>query len=690
MAFTVIFLLSTALILTNVEPLRLSGIFLSICYLPGFYMSALLKKNKLFFEDLILAMPYSIGMSSVVTLVALFFGVHIKYVSYGIHVANGIAAVSCFIREKRNGERAYLEIRKEELSFCIIAVFIIAVLSLPFFFGLNKMGIAGHAFHHSLLMTQILHGIFPPENPGLGATAIGYYWGFHAFISAITANTNFHPLQITFVINMLSLLLIVAVSYSFAKSFNMKRTYCFIFPLAVIGLMRVDAGILFLLKLILGKLASLRALYSPLLEPYDVLESWLRELPRLDTRLLFLRKFYNISGMPLAVSLCYSYLLILRLALKGNAAKGKIYMIGQGFVIIACFLNYPPLAIFLLLHGPVWSFYIFLSTRGSVNEKIREAMKIAGPYIGAGLLVSPYMFFIMMSRDISSSNQGGIFHFAFYFQSIINAVAFLLPLPAILAGVWLSVRRLSLSREMMFLLIGTSLCIFLSVFTKWPFDNSYKYDYVLSFFFAFFFVYAVSIWQERIAVRWMKYFVTACTIIVLSLTPFIVEASYLVASYLTEYKYAFSNGHIFFTRDKTKNEAYQWIRENTPGNALLMLSYSETDWPCCGFNTNYESAAIAERTLFVIKDEDYTASNPEYERRLIFKERLFENPEDPRVVDFFISLKRQVYLLVEDNLPEKKFIVEDRFKNFPVNPGKPFTLVFQNKSQRVYRIDIHK
>ncbi len=684
-----LFLLSTILVLINAEPFTITGTFLIICYLPGLCIFAFAKRDKLLFEDFVLALPCSIGVSSGLTLGLLFLGIHIKYVPTTIHILAGIAIVFCIIAKNKNKAYIAVEINKQELLFSLFALMATLLLSIPFFLGPDRLDIANHVFHHSLFVTQILNGIFPPENPGLGGTSIGYYWGFHAFIAALSTKTNYQDTQIIFVLNALSLYMLFCITYSFAKAFDLSEVYRYILPLAVIGLMRIDVGILFLLKVFSGDLLSIEnktgALNFP--DPSDFLLNWFGSLSWVDTRLLFIRKYYNVSGMPLAISLCYAYLLLLLLILKRKYNKNNIYLIVTGIVIFACFVNYPPLAIFLLIHAPLWSCYIFLSSHGNFKDKTREALKIALPYIIAILIVSPYMLFIIKSRSVSSSGQGNIFHVDFYDQSLKNMVVFLVPLPVIIPGVWMAFKRLSFSREFIFLLIGTALCLGLTVFTRWPFDNSYKYNYILTFFFAFLFVFAISIWLPLLVNRWLNRFATAGVVIFLLLTPLMIMASHIAAFFSVDdklVKYAFSGKHFIYT-DTLKNEAVVWIREKTPKDALIMLSYVETKWPCCGLNLNYEVAAISERNLYVIKDTDYTTSNPEYAKRVRFREKLFESPDDPRVVDFFTSLNRPIFLLVEENLPYR-FFVEDRFKHFPENPGGPFILLFRNDRLRVYLV----
>jgi hypothetical protein len=687
MALTVIFFLSTVLILTNIEPFRITGIFLSICYLPGLCFFTLIKKRPLCFEDLILAFACSIGISSILSICLLFAGIRAEYIVIIIQMVLGILIVLyLFVATRRT--YASVELSRREIIFCLFAFLTILFLSMPFFLGgPNRIAIAGHVFHHSSMVTQILSGTVPPENPGLGGTSIGYYWGFHSLIAALTAKANLQQIQIVFILNIISLFMIFCISYSFAKVYNLTEIYCYLMPLAVLGLMRFDAGILFLGKLVTGNLIALKEITATPVEPYDVLMSWIGNLPRFDTRLLFLRKFFNVSGMPLAICLCLSYLLLLLLILKRKFTENKSYEISIGVVIAACFFNYPPLAIFLSLHAPIWGVFIFLSSNGLIKERIKESLTIMLPYILSILIVLPYMLFVIASRDISSSDQGGIFSFDFYGQSIINIATFLIPSPLIGYGVWIAFKRLNLSREFFFILIGTVLCLSLSLFTRWPFDNSYKFNYILTFFFALLFIHALSGLISFVPWRCSKLLIISGAFVFLSLPTLIVEGSSLVSSFSTDQIYNFSNRHIIYAQDYKKNEAYSWIRENTPKDSLIMLSYIETDWPCCGFNDNYEPAAITERNLYVIKDRDYTTSNPEYQERVLFREKMFKNPEDPQVVDFFTSLNRTVYLLVEKNLPAH-LLVEDRFKHFPTNLDESFLLKFHNNRQRVYLVDI--
>lgn len=679
----VLYLLSAILVFIKIEPFTTSGIFLSICYLPGLCMFAFARKKKLSYDDLLLSFPLSIGISSLIVLVLLSAGLHIRYIPVIIHAVLGIAVVLHLFVCYRQKVYPVLDVSSDQLRYSCFALLLTLLLCIPFIYGANRLAISAHAFHHSLLVSQIFNGIFPPENPGLGGTIIGYYWGFHALIAALAIKTDFQQIQIIFILNVLSLYLIFCISYCVAEALDLAKPYRYILPLAIIGLVRIDAGILFLVKLFSGELTPISQLTASPREPFEILSEWTMGLPWKDSRQFPLHKLYNVSGMLMALSLCYSYLLIL---LRSAPRISGIDLAGIALIISACFFNYPPLAIFLLLHLPLWSGYIFLTTRGDLKQKLMESFRVIVPYIAGGLIVSPYMLYVMASRDMSSGGQGGIFSFNFYEQSLKNMVVFMVPFPIIVYGAWEARKKLGLSREFYFLATGTLLCLFLTLFTRWPFDNSYKYNYILTFFFSCLFVFGVRGVCSFFPAVWPGRLITVFMVILLLGAPVIDESSRILSSFTTGHVYSYSGKHIIYAQDAQRNEAFAWIRDNTPGDSIIMLSYTKTNWPCCGFNNNYEPAAMAERTLYSIEDADYTVSNPEYAKRIYYRGKLFEDPWNQEVIDYFSNLNRPVYLLVEKDLNESSFFVEDRFKPFPPNLGGHFPIVFQNSRQRIYQL----
>jgi hypothetical protein len=285
--------------------------------------------------------------------------------------------------------------------------------------------------------------------------------------------------------------------------------------------------------------------------------------------------------------------------------------------------------------------------------------------------------------SVSEHTGEPVIRIRFYGQSIINLVTFWVAMPAIVAGVFLSFKKFP-SNIFSFLIAASSVCLGLSIFTQVTFGNSAKFTFILSFFYAIYFVYAISTIMHWMTRQWLKRLFLACIIFCLLTTPVITEAAYIISPWFSDETYAFSGRHIIFYQDRKRNEAYKWIRENTPPDALLMLTYVETSNPdTIAQNSTYEPSALAERNLFVVKDW-YTVSNPEYKKRIMIRKKLFSDTSYTAVNKYFLELNRPVYLLVEDT--QSPFIRPDSdFGSFDFN-SRHFQLVFTDGRQRIYRI----
>ena len=680
MALIVLYVLSILAILLPYEPLKLVGILISICFLPGLCLFAFGRKT-IVFRDLILSFLCSIGISSILILAFLYLGVNILHTPRIIIALTGIAILVYLITGWRKKSYAVFHLSVRELIFCLVALLTTLLLSLPVILGGDSMHLSAHSFFHSSITTQILNGTFPPENPGLGGISTSYFWGGNAFLAALSSQLNLHPLKINSILNILSLFMFFCIIYCAAKAFDFSEAYRYFLALAVIGLMRSDAIIMFIAKLLSGNLLSLQETHNLALAPWQVMSvwAWSDKLPLYDARLRFLDKFYNAGFMPLSICLIFAYFLILLLLSKNkfDDRDKKVYLIALSLLVTASIIIYLPLAIVPILHIPIWAGLIFMVSSGTFKEKFREFSYILLPFLIAILLTLPYMLYVKdVIQTYTISPPTGKIQTIGLAPTVRNIIVFWLPFPVIVTGIWLALKRFAFSKLLYFLLTSTILFFGLSVFIEWGGGNSYKFAYILLFFFAFFFVFALLNFLPKISNRWLKGIVTSSIIIVLLSTPFLVEASYFLSSRFRDATYTFSGKHIIFSKDTARNEAYAWIRENTHPDALVMLTYIKTKyWDCAAHDIIYWPTALTERNLFVIMDSYYVMTNPEYRKRTLMREKLFKEPENPEVSSFFESLNRPVYLLVEGE-----------FNELPENFKKEFPLMFHNDRQKVYLI----
>lgn len=680
-----LYILPLILMLINFKIPKIVGVFLILCYLPGFFLFYFGKRGRLNFEDLVLAFPGSLGISAFLTIGLLYIGIPVRYILFIIYTIIAFAILGYIITHYKRLPSLKIEFTSGEIIYLKIILIITLLFSIPLIS--ERVVISAHGFHHSIIATQILNGLFPPENPGLGGIPLGYYWGYHALIAVFSSSVEFHPLQVIALLNIISLFLIFCIAYLTAKIFDFQEGYKYLLPLALIGLMRCDAIIFFINKMLSGSLMSLSSVELKGMRPLDVLQNWVwgGGAPWYDRRLFFLNKFYNANAMPIGILLNFSFffLFLMFLERQNIYPHKKFYLINISLVIIACCFIYPILAIIPLLYIPLWSFITLILKRQNFKKKIEEILRVLIPYVIAIILTLPYLL------SVSGNTSSPPIRINFWDQSIRNTVIFWMAYPAIIMGIWIAIKKLS-SEKLLFLLAGTFLCFGLSTFTEVALWNSSKFTFILSFFYAVFFVFTISYLFCLFTTQWLKKIITAGIILILLNAPLLTEASYITSRWFWDKTYSFSGIHIVFSQDPQRNRAYEWLRKNTSPDALILLPYIETANPFhrdkVGENITYEPAALAERTLFVIKDNWYTLPYSEYKRRVKIRRKLFANPADPEVRNFFTSLNRPVYLLIENQL-SPIYLRDEIFKDsFEGLDG--FLLVYQNEKQRIYRVQI--
>jgi hypothetical protein len=463
----------------------------------------------------------------------------------------------------------------------------------------------------------------------------------------------------------------------------MGEGYRYLVPLALIGLMRSDAVLYLSNKIFALNLISLRDVTFPEVRPSEILQSWIwgGGAPWFDRRLFFLNKFYNANTMPVGIALSLSYFMFLITHVRyGSLASNKaVYMVVLGLLILAGCIIYPPLAIIALLHAPLWAGITVLSRISGLRSGVKEALSMLIPYGIAVLIALPYLL------SVSGNTSEPVIRIHFYGQSLENLVAFWLPAPVIIAGAALSFRRLS-GNMFLYLASAALLCFCLATFTRVALDNSTKFTFVLSFFYAIYFVFGISWMLKTLSGRWVGRLLHTCVILALLITPVITEAAYFASPWFDDRTYSFSGRHVGFDRDRERNEAYEWIRSATPSDTLIVLSYVETANPdMIAQNSTYEVAAMTERNLFVVKDW-YTVPDSEYEKRVAIRRKIISGNMDSDTRKYLANLNRTVYLLVEKDLPPM-YLADEMFLDYSDNRDG-LILVFKNDRQKVYLVTL--
>ncbi|MBC8550382.1 MAG: hypothetical protein ISR96_12235 [Nitrospira sp.] len=680
MTLLFVYIVSAVAIFIDLEYVRLAGCFLSICLIPGLSIFAILKKE-LNFSDIILAILTSLGVSIFLTILMLFIGIKNSSISTIIIILTGIPVLYSFFIDRKAGSYVATRISQKEKIFSVCAVLITVLLALPVLTGPDSMDISSHSYFHTALSGNVMDGIFPPENPGLGGTETAYPWGGNAFTAMFASVSGTHPLEVNAMLNVLSLFLLISIVYMVGSALGFSEGMKYLTVLAVFGLMRSDAGAVFAAKIMSGNFMSFQDIRELSCPPGQVMSEWAwsEKLPLYDVRLRFLDKFYNAGFMALSLCFIFAYFYILIRSSNDDMSKQEkiVCRLSLFFCIGGNTLFYLALAIIPLLHLPFWMFYLFITAKGGFQKRYHKISYVFWPFFWASIATAPYILKIKAVTSTAIKTSGASGQLLGFLPSWTNIVVYWLPFPLIVLGLWYLVRKTPPSGSRSFLLTGTGLFFFMAAFVEWGVGNEYKFSYIVLFFFAILFVMAIEEITSRIHRPVVKKLAFAVLILFLSGTPFLVEASYFLSSRYLDNAQKFSGRHILFADDIARNEAYEWIRNNTPPDSLVMLTYNKTKtWDCPASNITYKPAAFLERSMFVMRDIDYVMRNIEFAKREDIWVKLFENPDDPAVLKYLASLNRPVYLLVESDSDELPESTENRF-----------SLKFQSDHQRVYFIN---
>lgn len=685
------YIITLACLLTNMPSVVFAGMLLGTCFIPGITCYLLLKDDNLSFADLALSFPVSIGLSSLLILISLWLNINIRYTGFVVIGASLLFMLFAIIKRKNRGLPGII-ITLDERRFVGIALIAILIFSIPVFSV--RVTISHHGFHHFSLVTNILNGFFPPENPGIGGEPIGYHWGYHAFVASLSSSSNINPLRIFSILNIISLFIIFCIAYSCARIYNIPARLCYIAPIALTGLMRSDAIFYFLRNMIRG---SFPVIESDSSAPLKLLSQWVWGVSFLDTRLFFLNKFYNANNMPLGLCFLFSFFMIV-LMLLGNTGEKKprtTLLILMSLTLTGLALNYAFFLIIPLLMSPVWAVIYSVAGRRANNGKIRDFLRFLTPCIIAALFSAPYLLAVASGGNVVTAGKD-LDEFRFLYldiQAVRNLVVFLLPSPFIIYGFWILYRRYDLSGKSLFLFSGTLLTLFLSVFLRLNWANSAKFSFVLSFFFLIPVLMLIEKMLERFTGTVLQRILFAGVSVYLLFTPLLTEAAYISSPWFIDKTYAFDGRHIVFNKEKTRNEAYQWIRNNTPHDALILLPFFATPHAPGGVTIaqafSYRPSALAERSLFVIRDV-YALVTKEFENRAAIRDILFNTPGDDRVRKYLKSLKRPVYLLTEEGYRDDELVSDVEMDNLPESADDFFKTVFKTGKQTVYKIEYNK
>ncbi len=400
--------------------------------------------------------------------------------------------------------------------------------------------------HHGLIHTSIIYRIVhtgaPPTHPFIGDQPLPYYWGYH-WLAAQFVHLGMTPGWAGVVINLLALLGSMVLAWWIAK--------------------RLCAPSQASAKVVVCLLAAFCALFAPSYLPPGLLAdyvAWPLRLKFVDPRALPIAiKFVNQSGMTLGVLFSLAWMASMVGMYEGR--RPRLFTAAIALSHLLCAFFYPPMLPSLVLGTPcVALLFVWKSRELERRRQWRRAFIVCASGALGVVFTMPYL--LQVAQSLRGNTK--FFDLDAGWVSLLWVSSLVLPT---LAYIWVHRDKLrgNLAPGPTMVLVGAlvpSLVLYLCL--SQPLRTEYKYLSVsmmaLGFLGGAVFVFA---WRKTSLVSW-------CLTL-----AFIAGTSYtffMKMGYHTDrpVKFREVGSDLLFNGDEERALLYNWIREETPVDALVL------------------------------------------------------------------------------------------------------------------------
>lgn len=573
------------------------------------------------------------------------------------------------IDRKSDGNLTWRVLTPAVVPFLVVAPGLYAIVSSP------TVQILSHPDLHFGYINQLRYGSTPLENVFVAGHPVNYFWLFHAYVAAIIESTSLRAPYVASTINVLAVFSAfiwigrTLVMLKLAKPRTLYLGLLMVFVFCSVNI----TGILSLLSHVANGTYIPNELRLLLLDgAHKHLHSAINKLA-------------NISTMDLGVSLFaaafYSCLRILsgKIELRSLILISAAGILGLATVQIATIYIVVTLLGGLLVYAAV---YLLSSTKKRASViAFWEALtrKLPTPAIVIYLLISLTLSIPLLQYNLEISyNTRGHTQFQLFdptnMAMLLGAFALLLPLFALQCRyVMRRGDRIDLFIQIcgvLGLLLGSGLTITI--------ENQYKGLYLLAIVLSISALFALQNMQNSASILW-RYIGRTTTIVLLVLVfarIAYVDYTLLNKDRLSPFRgFGYDGNHIIHSDDgAARFEAFYWIRDNTPTDALVIAPLD-----------SFLFASVLPERQFYVKFEQYTfVSNiPDYDRRIRQLERFYREDTGPE--DYHYISRN-----IARNFPDRPIyaVVKDSEVSPATMAGRAAELVFEAEGDRanVYRL----
>lgn len=551
----------------------------------------------------------------------------------------------------------------------VVAPGLFAIVSSP------TVQILSHPDLHFGYINQLLYGATPLENVYVAGYPANYFWLFHAYLAAIIKTTALRPPYVASIVNV----------------FAVFSSFLWIGQILVL-LKLAKPRTLYLGLLIVFVFCSVNATGILSLFSHIANGSYVPD----DLRLLLLdgahkhlhsamNKLANISTMDLGVSLFAAALYSCLRILKGNIELRSLILISAGGILGLAAVQIATVYIVVVLLGGLLVWAVICLLRESKKRATVRAFwqrltgTIPAPvillFLAIGLVLSVPL--LKYNYDISYNTRGHtqfeLFN-EFNLAMLLGAFALLLPLFALQC---LIVIRKG-NRTAGFIQICGVLGLLLASGLTITGDNHYKGLYFLAIVLSISALLALQTFREsgRSVWRYAGLAITIVLLILVFLRIIYVDYTMLNKARTSPYRgFAYEGNHIVHSEDSAgRFQAYYWIRDNTPADALVVAPLD-----------SFIFASVLPERQFYVKHElaTFAANIQDYDRRVRQLERFYRDDTGPE--DYYYISRN-----IARNFPDRPIyaVVKDSEVSPTAMAGRDAELVFEHQGDgaNVYRL----
>src|ERR1700731_1123888 len=514
-----------------IDPIRVTARYFLVAYLPGLAIWNRVKPAKSSLVDLVLYPSLlSILSFSWIALACVAFGCNL-WVAGWIGIALVLAAGFLL-----GWGGAINKTKDDRVVLGLSAVLVIFLLVIPFAAN-SFQAAAWDASLHAAIVSRILAGVVPPDSPMMAGEPANYYWLYHFYSAVLMRFTGLSIYQVFAVLNVHAFVLFVLGGYRIASRLTtslfgrVSAVWMLVFGLNAFG---------WIVFLSYGS-ANPDRWYS-FVSPFAMVYGYSPSLGSIIHEFL--------DGSPFAISFAFDIAWFDLLLARANGGEGRGLVVGA--LILATNLYLHPLsAVFLVAASLAAVGVLALIDRGRTIAERGALIFDLGVMIGAAALVTaPYAWNILHAKTGAPISLG--FGLAFLKSQTLAIVAVVGVIAMIAApALWSAFREKQTGA--LFLVFFSVAIAFASLFTHVALDAEYKLIYLLGFGLA-----------PLVAIAWNFWNRTLLTRVVFALAL----AACVPTDALTSY--CFASKPPRESRDPSRFRLLSWLREQTPGNAVLV------------------------------------------------------------------------------------------------------------------------